>query len=224
MSWQIYSWGTHWSNIKASRLTGAEVWSRQMRPVSFCDLKFKTMFFLFVCYHWVSLKWRHNGHDNVSNHQPHACLHNYIFRRRSKKTSKRRVTGLCAGNSPGTGEFPAQMASNAENISIWWRHHGDRQICASHSEKAIRRRSGLMTICQWQPKFDTAYFMGHQSWRVIYFSSLGYLAILSFRDGFLRPLQWRHMIMSAMASQITGDSIVYSTVCSGTENIKAPRH
>ena len=43
--------------------------------------------------------------------------------RRSKKTSKSRVTGLCAGNSPGTGEFPAQMASNAENVSIWWRHH-----------------------------------------------------------------------------------------------------
>ena len=34
-----------------------------------------------------------------------------------------RVTGLCVGNSPGTGEFPAQMASNAENVSIWWRHH-----------------------------------------------------------------------------------------------------
>ena len=27
------------------------------------------------------------------------------------------------GNSPVTGEFPAQMASNAENVSIWWRHH-----------------------------------------------------------------------------------------------------
>ena len=40
-----------------------------------------------------------------------------------KKTSKLRVTGLCAGNSPGTGEFPAQMASYAENVSIWWRHH-----------------------------------------------------------------------------------------------------
>ena len=40
-----------------------------------------------------------------------------------KKTSKLRVTGLCAGNSPGTGEFPAQMASNAENVCIWWRHH-----------------------------------------------------------------------------------------------------
>ena len=34
------------------------------------------------------------------------------------------VTGLCEGNSPMTGEFPAQRASNAENASIWWRHHG----------------------------------------------------------------------------------------------------
>ena len=34
-----------------------------------------------------------------------------------------RVTGFCVWNSPGTGEFPAQMASNAENVSIWWRHH-----------------------------------------------------------------------------------------------------
>ena len=39
-----------------------------------------------------------------------------------KKTSKLRVTGLCAGKSPETGEFPAQMASYAENVSIWWRH------------------------------------------------------------------------------------------------------
>ena len=30
---------------------------------------------------------------------------------------------ICAGNSQVTGEFPAQMASNAENVSIWWRHH-----------------------------------------------------------------------------------------------------
>ena len=39
------------------------------------------------------------------------------------KTSKLRVTGPCAGNSPVTGEFPAQRGSNAENVSIWWRHH-----------------------------------------------------------------------------------------------------
>ena len=35
-----------------------------------------------------------------------------------KKASKLRVTGLCAGNSPETGEFPAQMASNGENVFI----------------------------------------------------------------------------------------------------------
>ena len=37
-----------------------------------------------------------------------------LFRQRSKKTSKLRVTGLCEGNSPVTGEFSSQMASNAE--------------------------------------------------------------------------------------------------------------
>ena len=71
----------------------------------------------------IPSKWRHNGRDGVLNHQPYDCLLSHLFGRRSKKTSKLRVTGLCAGNSPGTGEFPAQMASNAENVSIWWRHH-----------------------------------------------------------------------------------------------------
>ena len=44
-----------------------------------------------------TLQWSHNDHDSVSNHQPHDCLLNRLFRRRSKKTSKLRVTGLCAG-------------------------------------------------------------------------------------------------------------------------------
>ena len=73
---------------------------------------------------WLALQWHHNGRDSVSNHQPYDCLLNGLFKRRSTKTSKLRVTGLCAGNSPETGEFPAQMASKAENVSIWWRHHG----------------------------------------------------------------------------------------------------
>ena len=47
----------------------------------------------------------------------------FLSGRGSKKTSNVRVTGHCAGKSPGTGEFPAEMASNAENVSIWWRHH-----------------------------------------------------------------------------------------------------
>ena len=54
----------------------------------------------------VSLPWRHNGPDSVSNHQPHDCLLNRLFRRRWKKTSKLRVTGLCVGNSPGPVNSP----------------------------------------------------------------------------------------------------------------------
>ena len=44
-------------------------------------------------------------------------------RRRSKRTSNLRVTALCAGNSLVTGKFPVQRVSNAENVSICWRHH-----------------------------------------------------------------------------------------------------
>ena len=53
-----------------------------------------------------TLQWRHNDHDDVSNHQTHGCLLNRLFWRRSKKTSKLRVTGLCAGKSPGPVNSP----------------------------------------------------------------------------------------------------------------------
>ena len=52
------------------------------------------------------LLWHHNEHDSVSNHQPRGCLLDRLFRRRSKKTSKLRVTGLCVGNSPGPVNSP----------------------------------------------------------------------------------------------------------------------
>ena len=71
----------------------------------------------------LSLEWRHNERHGVSNHRVLDCLLDRLFRRRSKNTSKLHVTGLCEGNSPVTGEFPAQKASNAESVSIWWRHH-----------------------------------------------------------------------------------------------------
>ena len=70
-----------------------------------------------------SLQWHHNERNGILNRRRLDFLLNRLFRRRSKKISKLRVTGLCEGNTPVTGEFPAQMASNAENVSIWWRHH-----------------------------------------------------------------------------------------------------
>ena len=76
-----------------------------------------------------SLQWRHNGCDGVSNDQPHGCLLNRLFKSRSQKTSTLRVTGLCEGISLVIDELPAQRARNAENISIWWRHHVINLFC-----------------------------------------------------------------------------------------------
>ena len=111
---------------------------------------------------YITSQWRHNWRDGVSNHQRLNCLINRLFRLRSKKASKFRVTGLCEGNSPGTGEFPAQMASNAENVSIWWRHHDMPNICRrswwsiySDDRQAITRYRGCLnthvTSLQWLP-------------------------------------------------------------------------
>ena len=65
-----------------------------------------------------TLQWRHNVRDDVSNHRRLDCLHNRVFRHRSKKTSKLRFTGLCDGNRPVTGGFPSQRASDAENVTF----------------------------------------------------------------------------------------------------------
>ena len=78
----------------------------------------------------ISLQWR-NNERGVSNHQPRDYLLNRLFRRRSMKTSKLRVTGFCEGNSPATGEFRAHRASNAANVSIWWCPHVSK-TCFSH--------------------------------------------------------------------------------------------
>ena len=68
-------------------------------------------------------QWRQDERDCVSNHRRLACLLSCLLMRRSKKISKLCVTGLCEGNSRVTGEFLAQRASNADNVSIWWRHY-----------------------------------------------------------------------------------------------------
>ena len=83
------------------------------------------------CLQVSPLQWRHDECNGVLNHD---CLLNSLFKRRSKKTPKLRVTGLCEGNSPVTGEFPSQRSSNAENVSIWWRHHVVNKITTKWHE------------------------------------------------------------------------------------------
>ena len=68
------------------------------------------------------LQWRPNERDGVSNLWRLDCLLNPMFRHRSTKTFKFHVAGFCEGNSPMTGSFLSQRASNEENVSICWRH------------------------------------------------------------------------------------------------------
>ena len=37
----------------------------------------------------------------------------------------------------GTSEFPAQTASNAENVFIWWRHHGENDVTHVNTELIV---------------------------------------------------------------------------------------
>ena len=122
-------WTSRYLNSGSFSLEVSRRYRKYMRSChTSCTAKFRISHIncLHDCPYNITLRWRHNGSDSVSNHQPHDCLLNRLCRRRSKKTSKLFVTDLCAVNSPGTGEFTAQIASNAENVSIWWRHHDDK--------------------------------------------------------------------------------------------------
>ena len=124
--------------------------------------------------HGLSLRWRHNGRDSVSNHQPHDCLLNRLFRRRSKKTSKLRVTGLCVGNSP-----VPQMASNAENVSIWWRHHDHWDCQEIKRQIENNSMSTLATNKIFREDLTVRSVGGHDILRVVSSTSLCNLVILT---------------------------------------------
>ena len=127
--------------------------------------------------------WRHDRCDCASNHQPHDCLLNHLFIRRSNKTSKLRVTGLCAWNSPVTGEFRAQMATNAENVSIWWRYH------ANTLERNFSSASPIIMA-----RFDkySYYFASARSWSHISHIFKLILVGIVVRDYWVSSFSCRH--------------------------------
>ena len=102
------------------------------------------------------LHWRHNDHDGVSNHQPHGCLLNRLFRRRSKKTSKLRVTGLCVGNSPRPVNSPHNgpvtrkmfpfddviMSKQRTKLESWW-------------IPCLQQRHGKIPYIWWRHQMET---------------------------------------------------------------------
>ena len=120
--WRPYFW-----RIKASSVLNMVIWNerptrRDYFMIALWQKKCLTHYWPFVRWttghRWSSLtkgqplQWRHSGRDSVSNRQPYDCLLNGLFRRRSKKTSKPRVTGLWARwpvNSPHKGPVMRKM-------------------------------------------------------------------------------------------------------------------
>ena len=115
----------------------------------------------------LSLQWRHNECDGFANHRHLHCLLNRLFRHRSKKISKLHVTGLC-------GEFtghPAQMASYAEDVSIWWRHHANcvmyNEHCQEDNGYALQSDSNWManqTKCSHEVLISKLRNKFHRDW------------------------------------------------------------
>ena len=58
---------------------------------------------------------------------------------------------LCAGNSLVTGEFPAQRANNAENVSIWWCHYV--RHLSPHMPAVVSGETQLSTWKMWPSVF-----------------------------------------------------------------------
>ena len=68
---------------------------------------------------WDPLQWRHNERHGSSNNRR---LESWLIGRRSKKAPRHWT------KCEGAGEFPAQKASNTENVPIWWRNHAKNPL------------------------------------------------------------------------------------------------
>ena len=129
------------------------------------ELRRKFMSLIFFVYFFVTLQWRHIEYDGLSNHQLRDCLRNRLFRRRSNKISKLRVTCLCAGNSPVTGEFPALrpvtrkmfpldvvMMTNV-SVRMYIKRHA---VCKNIIRLHVHTYSLICVICVTTNKYKTA--------------------------------------------------------------------
>ena len=111
---------------------------------------------------------------------------------------------------PLCGEFHAQMASSAENVSIWWRHHDRNSFCCNSIITARQITTNICT-CNLQQNLDKE--KKHRIWNAMKNVSEKVPRFASLMPGCIE-LKLKHysdVMMSVMASQITD----VWTVCSG---------
>ena len=70
-----------------------------------------------------------NDHQDILIHLLLDCLYSSVRRLTSNENQNSASLALCGGNPPVTDGFPSQRASNAESVSIPWRHHEPVRWC-----------------------------------------------------------------------------------------------
>ena len=83
----------------------------------------------------------------------YSILLNRLFRRRSKKEPKLRVTGLCEGNSPVTGEFPykgpvTQKMFSFDGVVMISGWLGQFNHCCSPGSLGVQASATMLFIMQ----------------------------------------------------------------------------
>ena len=111
------------------------------------------------CYTRMTLQWRHNERDGVSNHQPHDCSLKRVFRGRSKKTSSFASLVFVRGihrwsvNSPHKRPVTRKMLSFDDVIMSW-----QRSVCHGWLVSAIKSLFWMLTCgVLWHSHNETSW-------------------------------------------------------------------
>ena len=109
----------------------------------FDDIKWHKLIYYWITLGCVSLQWRDKGCDSVPNHQPRDCLLNRLFSRRSKKTSKLHVTGLCPGPVKSPHKWPVTRKMFPFDGVIMYSYHGIVWIYTVDIDAGTRYNHGI---------------------------------------------------------------------------------
>ena len=102
----------------------------------------------------MALQCRHNERDGVSNHRGHDCFSNHLFRRRSKKTPKLRVTCFVRRihRSP---VVPLTKDQQCGNVSTLWRHAINNSWDRNEYKCTQHTRDSAGAVIGWTVDFTT---------------------------------------------------------------------
>ena len=126
---------------------------------------------------------------------------------------------LCEGKPPVTCGFPSQRQV-IRSFDVFF----DLRLNKRSSKQLRPQWFETPSLSLWRQYNGVEIFMSIQG---IYHNLVQHVSYDLVNNASRNTSETHHysdVIMSAMASQITGVSIVYSTVCSGAENIKVSRH